>query len=287
MSLPTSAVRCVSVCALVGAAASSLQAQAATAADGARCDSLPAYGWRTDTVVASVKVEPGDALPSGWDELLLDGFVQFLRLPATGAVPVHDAAALYADGKFVVSLVITGEVSADLDRGGALGKPEITASTLSSEIDSSLVAAIDSLEAAHALPPLPGEAKGGPIKVRFEIGQYPSRGRRSIPISIVTQPTWILEKWASSMPGNPHPLYPVNADAKRIPGEVLVSFVVGPDGRAIFSTARVLKGGRYRDFQVAVLEVLPRMRFDPARIAGCPVAQLVQMPFSFTIPHSN
>jgi TonB family protein len=287
MPLATSAVRCVSLCALVGVAASSLRAQVATAADAARCDSLPAFGWRTDTVVASVKVEPEDALPSGWNELLLGGFAQFLRLPATSAVPVHDAAARYADGKFVVSLVITGEVSVDLDSGGALGKPELTASTLSPEIDSSLIAAIDSLEAAQALPLAPREVKDGPVRVRFEIGQSPPRGRRSIPISIVTQPTWILEKWTSSMPDNPHPRYPVNADAKRIPSEVLVSFVVGPDGRAIFSTARVLKGGRYRDFQVAVLEVLPRMRFDPARIAGCPVAQLVQMPFSFRIPHSK
>ena len=270
--------------ALTCVAASPLAAQAARPADGARCDSLPPVGWRTDTVVASVRVEPEDALPDGWDQILLDGFAQYLRLPATGAVPVYGDEASLSDGKLLTSLVITGEVSAQLERSGALGKPEITASTLSPEIDSSLVAAIDSLESAHVLPPLPKEERDGPIRVRFEIEQYTPRDQRSKPIAIVTHSTWILDNFASSLPGNPHPRFPVNAERKRIPGGVLVSFVVGPDGRAIFSTARVLKGGRYRDFQVAVLEVLPQMRFDPARIAGCPVAQLVQMPFAFTIP---
>ncbi|HEU6450942.1 MAG TPA: energy transducer TonB [Gemmatimonadaceae bacterium] len=284
MPLSTSARTLIAAFAIAGVAAIPLGAQTAPAVDDSRCDSLPPYGSRTDTVVASVKIEPEDALPDGWDEILLDGFAQFLRLPATGAVPVYSDAAALSDGKLLTSLVIDGEVSAQLERNGALGKPAITASTLSPGIDSSLVAALDSLESAHVLPPLPKEAKDGPIMVRFEIGQYTPRDQRSKPIAIVTHSTWILDNFVSSLPGNPHPRYPVNAERKRIPGGVLVSFVVGPDGRAIFSTARVLKGGRYRDFQVAVLEVLPQMRFDPARIAGCPVAQLVQMPFAFTIP---
>jgi len=64
---------------------------------------------------------------------------------------------------------------------------------------------------------------------------------------------------------------------------VLVSFVVDEDGKALIKTARVLKD-HYREFQLAVLEALPQMGFEPARVAGCPVAQLVQMPFSFGIP---
>ena len=68
-------------------------------------------------------------------------------------------------------------------------------------------------------------------------------------------------------------------------GETLFEFVIDANGAPDVSTAQVIRTTAPQ-FVQSVLDVLPKMRFDPLVVEGCPVGALVQMPFQFSLsPH--
>jgi TonB family protein len=82
---------------------------------------------------------------------------------------------------------------------------------------------------------------------------------------------------------NPIPEYPKALEQAQVEGEVLVQFVVNPDGRADVGTFKVLKSS-HDLFTQAVKNALPSWRFVPAEVGGRKVRQLVQMPLEFKLP---
>ena len=90
------------------------------------------------------------------------------------------------------------------------------------------------------------------------------------------------------------PKYPENFPEKGVTGELIMQFIVDTSGRAELATVKDLwpssrprltgEMGRYYDaFRLAVVRSISRDRFEPARIGGCKVRQLVQMPFGFKV----
>jgi periplasmic protein TonB len=65
-------------------------------------------------------------------------------------------------------------------------------------------------------------------------------------------------------------------------GEVLVQFVVTPEGRVDMSTLKVLSSSNEL-FTREVRAVLPHWRFLPAEVGGRKVAQYVQLPITFAL----
>lgn len=90
------------------------------------------------------------------------------------------------------------------------------------------------------------------------------------------------DKAVAPAPGSPGPKYPVDLRAAGVEGEVLVQFIVRPDGTIDVSTFKVLRATQV-EFETAVREALPMMRFAPAEVDGKPVPQLVQQPFVFAL----
>jgi hypothetical protein len=91
---------------------------------------------------------------------------------------------------------------------------------------------------------------------------------------------------------NPKVEYPVWLIDRRVTGGVLLQFIVDTAGVADLSTVKDLwpasrprPSGQtrqyYESFRRAIVRALPEARFKPARIGGCKVRQLVQMPFGF------
>jgi TonB family protein len=70
--------------------------------------------------------------------------------------------------------------------------------------------------------------------------------------------------------------------ASGIEGRVQAEFVVTESGRADVESLRVISTANDL-FSDAVRRALPRMRFNPARIGGRPVAQLVRQEFVFKL----
>lgn len=81
--------------------------------------------------------------------------------------------------------------------------------------------------------------------------------------------------------GSPTPLYPDSLKAAGVEGEVLVQFIVGPDGNVDPASLKVLRSS-HPLFEAEVRRIVPLMKFTPATVeGGRPVRSLLQFPFSF------
>lgn len=79
------------------------------------------------------------------------------------------------------------------------------------------------------------------------------------------------------------PVYPDSLFRARVPGRVVVEFVVDTTGRAEAETVGVVSTTDPR-FTEAVRSALADARFKPARVAGHLVPQIVRQPFTFVLP---
>jgi TonB family protein len=80
--------------------------------------------------------------------------------------------------------------------------------------------------------------------------------------------------------------YPKELLGFGVTGEVVVRFIVDPTGNVRTGSVAVLRSN-HPSFTRAVTEALRTMKFDPARVGGIPVPQLVEQPFTFSILHAG
>jgi TonB family protein len=81
---------------------------------------------------------------------------------------------------------------------------------------------------------------------------------------------------------SPLPRYPDILRQSRVPGFVRVRFVVGADGRAEMNTVEIVEQS-HAAFGQSVRNVLPRLRFTPAKVGTRNVRQMVEIPFGFEL----
>lgn len=82
--------------------------------------------------------------------------------------------------------------------------------------------------------------------------------------------------------GSAVPQYPPDLLARRVPGKVTVRFVVDTSGTADVQSLEIVDSSDPQ-FAASVRDALPRMKFQPARLNGKRVRQLVEQPFRFNI----
>lgn len=88
---------------------------------------------------------------------------------------------------------------------------------------------------------------------------------------------------AVPLSSNPSPVFPPEEKLAGREGEVVLRFVVDRNGQPVESTTEVVRGTS-APFVTAAVELVPRLRFDPAHVvAGCPVAQVVEYPVAFSL----
>ena len=98
-----------------------------------------------------------------------------------------------------------------------------------------------------------------------------------------------VERAVVTAPGSVGPVYPAALKEAKIEGQVLVQFVVDENGAADVRTLKILKPRVDRnevvhtEFEDAIREALPNMKFIPATVGGVAVKQLVQTPFQFSL----
>jgi hypothetical protein len=120
--------------------------------------------------------------------------------------------------------------------------------------------------------------------------QLPDSGRAAFPVfSVMRPPETPVRATSKSFPSYPNP-----ARMRGANGVLVVEFLVDSTGRVTPGTVKEVwdpkwqrpKGELltyYNQFLRSVLDWVPRATFEPARVGGCPVPQLVQEPFTFTI----
>ena len=73
----------------------------------------------------------------------------------------------------------------------------------------------------------------------------------------------------------------------RVTGETLFELVIDAAGRIDVSSVQV-QSATAEEFVESVFETLPKLRFDPLFVEGCPVRAFERMPFRFNLaggPH--
>lgn|SRR6185437_12854966 len=112
----------------------------------------------------------------------------------------------------------------------------------------------------------------------------------AFPIFSIAYPTETAAVLTSTtLPKHPDKSFGVSGD-----GTVVLEFVVDSTGRVDTATVRDpllntpryptgREGEIYDDFSKALRAWLPTATYEPARIGGCPVRQLVQQPFAFSV----
>ncbi|MBC8090007.1 MAG: TonB family protein [Phycisphaerae bacterium] len=83
-------------------------------------------------------------------------------------------------------------------------------------------------------------------------------------------------------PESAGPAYPLKLLALKLEGATVVQFVVDSTGHVDVASLVILDS-THPDFTQAVRDVLPRMKYQPARMGRRPVAQLVEQRFGFRI----
>ena len=82
------------------------------------------------------------------------------------------------------------------------------------------------------------------------------------------------------------PAYPAALRQAGIKGTVIAQFVVNIDGTVDVASLKVLKSD-HPDFTQAVRDALPSMRYEPARVNGQRVRQMLQVPFEFSLDRDD
>jgi TonB family protein len=147
--------------------------------------------------------------------------------------------------------------------------------------DSAVVNAIKSAAQGSALPRANGSSKQAQVELRMTTDSLP--GGRAL--SLASFPRMLVVD-ASAKANNPIPEYPESEKRDSVEGNVVLRFIVDRTGEPIAGTAMVVRGTT-RGFVLAAMTTLPKLRFTPATIRGCAVAQLVEYPFSFILPRDG
>jgi TonB family protein len=148
-------------------------------------------------------------------------------------------------------------------------------------IDRAFIDAINRVGADSATPPLPAELRKSRVELRLRVftavgvADGDALFRVRVPLATLSHPVALKATRGALR-------YPEELRRENMEGSVLLSFVVDEQGRPLDGSVRLVKA-THALFAQAVLGFLPKQRFEPARIGGCPVAQLVQWPFNFSL----
>jgi TonB family protein len=80
------------------------------------------------------------------------------------------------------------------------------------------------------------------------------------------------------------PRYPAGAQERRSEGTVVAHFVVGPDGRVVLKSRRVLASPD-AELSGSILDYIASLRFRPARRGGTPACALMRQSYTFSLNH--
>jgi protein TonB len=135
-----------------------------------------------------------------------------------------------------------------------------------------------------------------PVRVAVGATPEPSPSAASTPTQSKTEPTAIRQARPASRgplsadrvdrpprekPGNPRPAYPSIAARRGIEGLVRTRLVIDAQGRVQEVDVLEVKG--HPQFRQAVLEVVRRLRFEPAEHEGRSVAVVATKQFRFML----
>lgn len=293
------------------AAPSSAPPRTASGAAAASCDTL---GLRTSGVVRTrllmLELSPADSgqrLPQPEGDSLLARAAAALRLPSKLALPLYSSPGRLPEDSLErgdsnwVHLSVDALVRVPLAPEGPAA-PTLLTRTYDAALDSALLEAATqavkpgtSTRASAVREPLSANDTTRALHLSLKLStpsdsSTRARNRRRMvrgellerALGEVRIQHYPDARVPEVLRSSPQPRYPRDLMEAGVEGEVLLQGVMGPDGRLLLPTLRVLRSS-HPAFTAAVIATVPNVRYVPARVAGCPVAMRVQQAFVFAV----
>ena len=253
------------------------------------CGALPVHSTIGENVYATLQGTPSrpvaDSVWTEYEGRVLRAVHRWVVLPTELTLPAFDVVDSIglkrARQPRDVAPSLSSVIEFTIDSEGVLTEAHVAAASLSGVADTSMLVMLAQAAGAHDFPPLPSSPQGRGV-ARFDLvissgGVAP--GGLSVVVGRVAVPVWHLSRPARLVQ-KPRRAGAVNADS------VTIEAVVDARGRADTTTARVVRRSASAALsdESAIDEragqILSSLQFEPAQIAGCSVAQLVDQPIA-------
>jgi TonB family protein len=280
----------VAVTALCGAAMASPLGAQTTPSDSARCEQIVGSA-RVDSVPAGLFVAAhridGPLSADAQRRIALNvgaGFVPPVPLRlSVFAGPVRTHVLRPIGGDTTVDLrapTITGVYRVRSVRGDSTIDVAVIRSTLIIGFDSSVISAIHGATMVPGLFDPPDDDDTMHVDVRLSTDSMAGSHRL---VSAMFPRLPVVD--AIPLAGNPPAEFPpeLKSDTDLDRGEVVVRFVVDRSGWPALNAIEIVRATS-QEFARAALAAMPRQRFRPATVKGCPVSQVIDYPFTFLLP---
>jgi hypothetical protein len=268
-----------------------------TPVTGTACDSV-FRGARVDSVAVTASAylirRDGEFLPPRVRQLLLESILahfkppQPLQLPvfAPGPAPLRmlRQERLGGDSLAKHEPVLYGVYDFTILRSGTIARMVASVPTMAPDFDARVARAIEAA-AADSTPAVVARALDADaiaLELRISTGPADARFRVS-PGTVFTAsfPRLRLVD-ARAIGPNPLPEYPEDERDEGRDGEVLLRVIVDASGAALIPTLEVVHATSPA-FALAAERTLARYHFAPAHIGSCPVSQVMEIPFWFSL----
>jgi TonB family protein len=161
-------------------------------------------------------------------------------------------------------------------------QPRVLESSGIPAFDRAVFDAIVAISAEQAVPPLPDEWRGRRMAVRLRIETESGQTENAVLFRLQV-PVFPLSREVEFLSGPRSGFgFPEELRKAGIEGSALLQYAVDVTGRPLEGSFRVIKTD-HNLFAREALEVLPKMRFSPARIGDCAVPVIVRQPFNFNL----
>ncbi len=282
------------------AAAASAQGSSADRGDD-RCAALLASPTPDSQIVRiGILIRSFDersTVPTAYLRDLARGLRQFLVLPVPLVLDTYDLTLTWnAHGRNdFASQTLRSAYRVTMRRTGRLDRARAVGGVRSAGFDRALLGALVALDSSGLVPePDPSWLDRDTLELRVLVTPERVRSTRTPvrpdtatptiePLFDIAVPVRSGAKSAEQIPsGRAGPRYPSGMKSENIQGEVELEFVVDERGKVDLSSIQVMRMSA-RPFLQATLDALPRSEFHPMTIGGCPVREMVRMPFSFKL----
>ncbi len=173
---------------------------------------------------------------------------------------------------------VTGAYRFVLHDDGTVTDLYIVRISLVRGFDSAVVSAVEAAMRAKGLPRVDSAVKKTWVELRLTTDSL-AGGRRLLAAAF---PRMMVVD-AVAKPNNPVPVYPEQEQRDSVEGDVAFRFVVDRTGVPLPETAMIVRAAT-PSFVTAAMATIPNLRFAPATINGCAVAQVVDYAFNFVLP---
>jgi TonB family protein len=240
------------------------------------------------TSIVTMRVKPQDpkaSLPADFEGLFIQEFRSRLKVPGNlplsvmrGWKPCDSAGDTCSGGV----LILGSQAYATAHQDGRLSRIAIVDFALTPTMGDRVRAALQELSDEKLVPLFTGP-DSIPLAISIlnqqsdTLPAYRNLFRAKLPHYSAQ---FRQAQWPKNAKG---PKYPSIAERARVSDTVKLTFTTLPDG-SVTSQSVDLQAGHYTDFARAVIEMLAKTHYVPARVGSCPVSSWQSQTFEFRLP---